>query len=233
MASELKPCLSAFIKWTKQHHAHWNLSPVYINGQFSKFMDPDTDTAWMGFEAAWNTRPAPASVEDELYRAGMARKRNPDIAGDMPDPAPAATDTGLVTVGYAHRGTIGLLLEGAVSKAVIVPKAGGDFKTPVVMRENADERLAEKDVIIRSHLATIATLNADNAAWAELCKLTFAIQHNPNCPDRFLIRLPGKSGCIDLKPYADQLGFRKHETNDVIGAGKTLAEAWSAARGEQ
>ncbi|KAB2783719.1 hypothetical protein [Brucella anthropi] len=70
MASELKPCLSAFVKWTKQHHAHWNLSPIYINGQFSKFMDPDTDTAWMGFEAAWNTRPAPAATDTELATVG-------------------------------------------------------------------------------------------------------------------------------------------------------------------
>ncbi len=51
----------------------------------------------------------------------------------------------LVTVGYVHRGTIGLLMEGAVSKAVIVPNAGGDFNTPVMLVEQAEELLAAKD----------------------------------------------------------------------------------------
>lgn len=78
--------------------------------------------------------------------------------------APAAMDTRLGTIGYAQRGTIGLLMEGAVDGAVIVPKPGGDFETPVVMRENADELSAEKDVIIRSHLTTIASLEAKLAA---------------------------------------------------------------------
>lgn len=81
MASELKPCLSAFVKWTKQHRAHWNLSPVYINGQFSKFMDPDTDTAWMGFEAAWNTRPAPAATDTGLVTAMTVRVEDAGDAG--------------------------------------------------------------------------------------------------------------------------------------------------------
>ncbi|MCM0751593.1 hypothetical protein DEA98_10520 [Brucella pseudogrignonensis] len=66
-----------------------------------------------------------------------------------PRPAPAATDTGLETVGYAHRGTIGLLLEGAVSKAVIVPNAGGDFKTPVMLVEQAEELLAAERAKVR------------------------------------------------------------------------------------
>lgn len=140
-------------------------------------------------------------------------------------PAPAATNTRLETIGYAQRGTIGLLMEGAVDAAVIVPRPGGDFETPVVMREKADELLAEKDVIIRSHLTTITTLNANNAAFEELCGLTFAIQHNPNCPAKFLVRLPGKSGRIDMKPYADRLGFIPHQTGDILGFGKTLHEA--------
>lgn len=76
MANELKPCLSAFIKWTKQHHANWNLSPVHVNGQFSRFMDPDTDTAWMGFEAAWNTRPAPAATDTGLETFSLEMQRD-------------------------------------------------------------------------------------------------------------------------------------------------------------
>lgn len=68
-------------------------------------------------------------------------------------------------------------------------------------------------------------------AWAELCKRTFAIQHNPNCPSPFLVRLPGKSGAIDMKPYGDGLGgiFVKHQTGDVLGFGKTVSEAAIAA----
>lgn len=69
----------------------------------------------------------------------------------------------------------------------------------------------------------------DAEAWEELCKLTFAIQHNPNCPAKFLIRLPGKSGRIDMKPYADRLGFIRHQTGDILGFGKTLHEAASIA----
>lgn len=68
------------------------------------------------------------------------------------------------------------------------------------------------------------------AALNELCQLTFAIQHNPNCPHKFLIRLPGKSGLIDLKPYRDQLGTRPHETGDILGFGKTLHDAFVAVR---
>lgn len=62
-----------------------------------------------------------------------------------------------------------------------------------------------------------------------LTELTFAIQHNPNCPGPWLVRLPGKSGCIDFKPYRDQLGIVPHQTGDVLGFGKTLEEAATAA----
>lgn len=81
--------------------------------------------------------------------------------------------------------------------------------------------------------AEILRLKEEAQAWHELRQLTFAIQHNPNCPDMFLIRLPGRSGRIDLKPYADQMGFRKSETEDVIGFGKTLAEALAVAVNNQ
>ncbi|RVH87783.1 hypothetical protein CN204_04440 [Sinorhizobium meliloti] len=64
--------------------------------------------------------------------------------------------------------------------------------------------------------------------WAELCKRTFAIQHNPNCRAPWLVRLPGK-GPIDMKPYADGLGFVRHQTGDILGFGKTLDEAARAA----
>ncbi|MBO0141454.1 hypothetical protein JZX87_09795 [Agrobacterium sp. Ap1] len=63
----------------------------------------------------------------------------------------------------------------------------------------------------------------------ELLKLTFAIQYNPNCPSPWLVRLPGKSGSIDMKPYRDLIGIVPHQTGDVLGFGKTLEEAARAA----
>ncbi|MGF9564119.1 hypothetical protein AAIH70_11450 [Neorhizobium sp. BT27B] len=63
----------------------------------------------------------------------------------------------------------------------------------------------------------------------DLLKLTFAIQHNPNCPSQWLVRLPGKSGSIDMKPYRDLIGIVPHQTGDILGFGKTLDEAARAA----
>lgn len=59
----------------------------------------------------------------------------------------------------------------------------------------------------------------------ELRKLTFAIQHNPNCSRPWLIRRPGRRGLIDLKPYGNGLPRVKHETEDLLFFGKTLADA--------
>lgn len=50
--------------------------------------------------------------------------------------------------------------------------------------------------------------------------LTYVVQHSPNCPSPYLVRLP--RGAIDMKPY--------HETGDAFGFGATFAEAFSAAR---
>ncbi len=47
---------------------------------------------------------------------------------------------------------------------------------------------------------------------------TFAIQHNPNCPSPFLIRIVGKGAAA-----LDYLSYR--ETKDALGYGKTLEEA--------
>jgi len=55
----------------------------------------------------------------------------------------------------------------------------------------------------------------------ELDELTYMIEHNPNCPMPFLVRLPGKAGRIDRKA-AD-------ETEDILGYGKTLEIAAHAA----
>lgn len=51
---------------------------------------------------------------------------------------------------------------------------------------------------------------------------TFAVQHNPNCPKPFLVRLPGKSAALDMLPY--------DKTGDILGFGDTLREAAESAR---
>lgn len=68
----------------------------------------------------------------------------------------------------------------------------------------------------------------DAEAWGKLCKLTFAVQHNPNCPSPWLVRLPGK-GPIDMKPYGDPLRLVARQTGDILGFGKTFLDATRAA----
>ena len=59
--------------------------------------------------------------------------------------------------------------------------------------------------------------------------LTFAIQHNPNCPSPWLVRLPGKSLVIDMKPYGG-FGLTPDDlTDDILAFGKTFEEAADAA----
>lgn len=55
----------------------------------------------------------------------------------------------------------------------------------------------------------------------QLAEKTFAVQHNPNCPSPYLVRLAGKDrGRIDLNP--------RNQTHDILGYGKTLCEAAAA-----
>jgi hypothetical protein len=62
-------------------------------------------------------------------------------------------------------------------------------------------------------------------AW--LMKMTFAIQHNPNCPRPFLVRLPGfHVGALDMKTY---YGPAEGRTKDALGFGTTAEEAAHAA----
>lgn len=53
---------------------------------------------------------------------------------------------------------------------------------------------------------------------------TFAVQYSPNCPSRWLVRLPGESGTIDLRPYSNFTPKDKF-TGDILGFGKTFEEA--------
>lgn len=65
-----------------------------------------------------------------------------------------------------------------------------------------------------------------------LSKRTFVIEHNPNCPMPFLVRLPGKNkGVIDKLPYGGLGDITL--TKDILGFGKTLREAADAARKQE
>jgi hypothetical protein len=62
----------------------------------------------------------------------------------------------------------------------------------------------------------------------EILSRTFAVQHNPNCPSPWLVRLPGASLFIDLKAYSS-LTDPSERTGDILGFGKTFEEAADAA----
>ncbi|KAB6714290.1 hypothetical protein [Roseobacter sp. TSBP12] len=63
----------------------------------------------------------------------------------------------------------------------------------------------------------------------EILTRTFVVQHNPNCPSPWLVRIPGKSCIIDMKPYCG-FGIAHEElTGDILGFGKTFWEAADAA----
>lgn len=56
-----------------------------------------------------------------------------------------------------------------------------------------------------------------------LLELTFCVEYCPNCPSRWLMRLPGyHRGVIDKKPAG--------ESTDAMGYGKSLVEAANNAR---
>lgn len=56
-----------------------------------------------------------------------------------------------------------------------------------------------------------------------LSKQTFAIQHNPNCPSRYLVRMVGfRAGVIDLKSYYVN---GPEGTKDALGFGNSIEEA--------
>lgn len=58
----------------------------------------------------------------------------------------------------------------------------------------------------------------------QLNELTYRVEHNPNCPLPFLVRLVGKNGGrIDGGPIK--------KTKDILGYGGTLVDAaWNALR---
>jgi hypothetical protein len=58
--------------------------------------------------------------------------------------------------------------------------------------------------------------------WLE--RETFAVQYNPNCPSRYLVRLIGSGfGSLDMKHHLDG-------TRDAVGYGSTLSKAAENAR---
>lgn len=59
-----------------------------------------------------------------------------------------------------------------------------------------------------------------------LLQKTFAVQHNPNCPSMFCVRLVGRgTGSLDYEIPS--------VTKDALGYGKTIEEAAENARSEQ
>lgn len=77
--------------------------------------------------------------------------------------------------------------------------------------------------------AGVSAPQAVTEAISEIQTRTFVVQHNPNCPDPWLVRLPGKTGVIDMKHYGDIFGRSRNETGDVLGFGKTFDAAARAA----
>ena len=98
--------------------------------------------------------------------------------------------------------------------------------------EASDHRATELaqalSVLMETSKAAVAEACAvqsdELVALEHLSKLTFAIQHNPNCPSPWLVRVPGRSAIIDMKPYG-AFGGGGNLTDDQLGFGKTLAEA--------
>lgn len=58
----------------------------------------------------------------------------------------------------------------------------------------------------------------------EIFSHTFVVQYNPNCPSPWLVRLPGESLFIDLKPYSS-LTAPSDRTGDILGFGITFEKA--------
>lgn len=62
--------LSAFRDWANKHAAIWKMGAIKMNGKFSRFMDPDTDTAWIGFKAGFLATHAARRNEETLANHG-------------------------------------------------------------------------------------------------------------------------------------------------------------------
>lgn len=86
---QIRAARKSFEAWTAQHPADWKLGIVSANGQFHHYMDGDTDTAWMGFLAAWQA-PRPDLTDAVREKAiddaaGAARNNLENWASDLDD----------------------------------------------------------------------------------------------------------------------------------------------------
>lgn len=63
----------------------------------------------------------------------------------------------------------------------------------------------------------------------EITAYTFAVQHNPNCPSPWLVRMPGRSCVIDMKPYHGFGISPQDMTGDILSFGKSFEEAANGA----
>lgn len=85
----------AFKKWTEAHPANWNLGAMWNDGKFVQFMDPDTDTAWLGFSAGWaaaRTRVPELIAALEAAEAENAKLKRDLIATKKARPAGSVAD---------------------------------------------------------------------------------------------------------------------------------------------
>ena len=62
----------------------------------------------------------------------------------------------------------------------------------------------------------------------KIWEYTFCLEHNPNCPKPYLVRLPGATGFIDKKPVWS-FDPSVELTGDCYAYGHTLEEAADAA----
>jgi hypothetical protein len=66
---------------------------------------------------------------------------------------------------------------------------------------------------------------------SRIAHLTYSLQHNPNCPSKYLIRLAGDdSGIIDNRSYSS---MAENQTKDRLFFGVTLAEAIDKALADE
>lgn len=97
--------------------------------------------------------------------------------------------------------------------------------TEAIEEHGASPRFSWLEKDIRDIRSALSAQVQDVAGLERLRDVTYAVQHNPNCSNPYLVRLVGKSGSIDFKNYGQAFSMVKHETGDILGFGKNLDEA--------
>ncbi|WP_320196273.1 hypothetical protein RMR10_004395 [Agrobacterium rosae] len=179
-----------------------------------------------------------AAIEEQrrvityFKRTSRARQLAFEAATAPAPPAPSVAVKDLEWVGHGDKGanadtglgtryeirSIGadLFLYRVVQNCV----EGHETRPNIIEAKKAAQ--AHHDAAVR---AALSAQVQDVVGLERLKDITYAVQHSPNCPAKFLVRLVGKSGVIDLKPYGGPFTFMKNETTDILGFGKTIDEA--------